>query len=267
MDNSQQEHPFGRPFEPPAPAQPPDPHHQTRRERQEHRRKLLLFAIGGAVVAVGVLVAVYLLFLRGDSSQTAQQATNPQTSQEQQPASQPAVSDATPQTYKSEKLNIELTHRKDWTVKESSGSEVTVTSPAISYVASNGQATTGVFTVKIRKGVTDAIKTTIDNAVAPRDSQVIAYAAPTDQQRQYTNLSYGGTKDAFKFFIITGNAEFKAGTAFMYALPLDSEFYLITGGYGADRSGNLSFDIVPKDSMDSQALTQAISIVESLKIY
>ncbi len=262
MDNDAENDPDQQPSDMQQPASPP-PQQMTRRERR-NRKKMILFAVGGAVLLLFLAGAVYWFFVR-DTKQAAKSETNAQKQTEETvPAAQ---ADPTPVVYKSTKFNIELTHRKDWKLKETSGGEITITSPQISYVGEDGQSGTGVFTVRMRKGVTDAMKANIEKSVAVRDSEVIAYAAPAEAQRQYTNLSYAGTKDAFKFFIVTGNAALKAGNTFIYTLPLDGEFYLFSGGYGSDASGDLSFDAVPKDSMSSTTLDQAVDIIESVKIY
>ncbi len=244
----------------PAPPMVPEPPH-----KKPKSRKPMLFIAGGIALLLVLGGAAYWFLLRDSAKKEPTQAANTQPQNTTDPAEEAA--DPTPVTYKSEKLNIELTHRKDWKLKESSSGEITITSPSASYARADGQATTGPFTVKIRKGVPDAMKTTIDKSMAPRASEVIAYAEPTKEQRAYTNLSYAGTKDYFNFFIITGNTEFKAGNNYAYALAMDGEFYLIVGGYGDDSDGTLSFDSVPKDSMDGEALEQAIDIVESLKIF
>lgn len=247
---------------PPAP-----PHHPTRRERR-HRKKMLLLVIGGAAALLLLAGAgVYWFVLRDKDAKAPAQASTTEQSTSAETAPPPSPTDATPVSFKSTKLNIEITHRKDWTLKEKTDGELELTSPRISYTGADGESTTGVFTLKLRKGVSATQKATIEQAVASRDSEVIAYAAPTEQQRYYTNVSYAGQKDTFNFFIVTGSAELKAGNPFMYTLVLDSEFYLIVGGYGTDKNGSLAFDPVPKTSLDSPALQQAIDIVESLKIY
>jgi len=241
--------------------QPSPPSHEP--TRRPHK-KLLTLVVAAAAVVLVVLGVGYWFFLRSDGKKPVAQGLSQQSTARQ---ATPPPADPTPVTYKSTKLNVELTHRQDWTLKESSAGEVTVTSPQISYATPTGESTTGVFTVKIRKGVTDAMKANIEKAVAPRASEVIAYAAPTEQQRQYTNLSYAGQKESFGFFIVTGNAALKVGDSFAYALPLDGDFYLVAGGYGADRYDSLTFDQVPKGSIDSDAEAEAVKIVESLKIF
>lgn len=247
----------------PVPSPAPEPKPVTRKERRKRKRLIILASAAALLLALGGLY--WFLVVKGGDKTPAQSVASGQDKQTKTPA--PTPSDPTPVAYKSTKLNIEITHRKDWSLKESSSGQITITSPTISYVASDGQSTTGVFTVKIRRGVTDAMQANIDKAVAPRDSEVIAYAAPTEQQRQYTNLSYAGQKDFFSFFIVTGNTALKAGNSFAYSLPLDGDFYLVVGGYGADAGDSLSFESVPKDSMSSMAFDEALNIVKSLKIY
>lgn len=249
------------------PMQPPQPTPPVQPPVAKFSRSALALLIVVGVAGL-ILIAVGLWFLVGKDGQSTSQQTNSNTTtghQEKEVA--PPQPDSTPTAFKSEKLNIELTHRKDWTLKESSDGAITITSPRISYTASDNTSKTGVFTLRIRKGASEAQKAAIDKSIATRDSEVIAYAAPVEGQRQYTNLSFAGPKDMFGFFIVTGNTEFKAGAPLMYALPLDGDFYLIVGGYGADSTNSLAFDLVPKDSFDSTTLDQAIDIVESLKIY
>lgn len=249
---------------------PADPFETIGQARRSHRKKMLLI-VGGAVLLLLLLGGGgYWFLMQSDTKHPAKassSANGTNNSQSNQTAANtPAAPDSTPTTYKSTKLNVELTHRKDWTLKEADG-EITITSPQISYAAPTGQSTTGVFTVKIRKGVTDTMKANIEKSVAARDSVVIGYTAPTDQQRQYTNLSFAGQKESFNFFIVTGNTSLKAGNTLAYTLPLDGDFYLIVGGYGADKFDNLTFDSVPKTAIDSDAEAEALKVVESLKIY
>lgn len=268
MDEQQQQ-PSGTPDNPllrdpamPQPAPPPPP---LAPSGATHRKKVWLYVLGGAGLALLVVGAVYWFVLRENNSGQQPQATNNQSQQQQEEV--PAANDPTPTTFKSDKLNIEFTHRKDWTVKESPDGMVTVTSPQTSYAGADGTSKTGVFTLHIRKGASDAQRATIDKSIATKDSEVIAYAAPVEGQREYTNLTFAGPKDMFGFFIVTGSSEFKAGSPLMYALSFDSNSYLIAGGYGADPQASLSFDPVPKDLMDGSTLQAAIDLVESLKIY
>ncbi len=222
-----------------------------------------------ALVGLGLVVAgaLYWFVLRSSADEQASSQTNETQNQQVQKPEQPDVPDSTPQTFKSEKLNIELTHRKDWKLKESADGAITITSPSTSYASTDGTSTTGVFTLYLRKGASEAQRTNIDKSIATKDSEVIAYSAPTKDQRQYTNLSFAGPKDMFGFFIVTGNTEFKAGAPLLYALPLDGEFYMIAGGYGNDETGSMLFDPVPKDMFDSPTLQDALTIVKSIKIF
>lgn len=249
----------------PVPPAPPQPHHVTRRERRK-RKKLILFIAGGAVLALLLLGALYWFFLK-DSDNKRATATSTSEQQQAQATPVPEPADPTPVVFKSTKYNIELTYRKDWKFKEASSGEITITSPSVSYTRSDGKATTGVFTFKMRVGIPETMKATIEKSVAARDSEVIAYDDPPETQRYYTNLSYAGQKDIFNFFIVTGNTALKTSNSFAYTLALDGDFYLLAGGYGTDKDSTLSFDSVSPSAIDSEVVQQAVAIVKSLKIF
>lgn len=250
----------------PVPPTAPESRHNTQRQWPK-RKKMIVWVT--AVVLVALLIGCVLywwLVTDGNDQSPKQTPARNEQQQTQQQTSAPII-DPTPVTYKSTKLNIELTHRKDWSMKESADGELTFTSPQTSYTDAEGQSATGVFTFKVRKGVSEASKAVIEKSIATKASEVIAYTAPTAEQRQYTNVSYvGSKKDFFNFFIVTGSTELKPGNSLAYTLPLDGEFYLFVGGYGTPGS-NLAFASVPKEFMDSDTLAQAIKIVESIKIY
>lgn len=250
------------------PAQPP---HFGNRQAAAQRKKRLLIIVAAATA--GLLLAgaaIWFFVLRKPAPKQAAQtseSTNQTNQAEDLPAPTPA--DSTPVTFKSTKLNLELTHRKDWTLTENADGELVLTSPRTTYSRIDGTAGAGVFTVKIRKGATEAMKATIEKSVAARDSEVIGYTSPTESQRHYTNVSYAGVDkgESFSFFIITGSTEIKAGKPFAYMLAFDSESYLFVGGYGEDKDGSLSFDAVAKSDIESTSKEQAIDIIESIKLF
>jgi hypothetical protein len=234
------------------------------RYKPKDKRIWLIAGIAVGVIVVAGLAAWFFLMRDKGESGASQSGTSQQT-QNQTP---PNPADPTPVVFKSAKLNIEITHRKDWTLKEASDGTITLISPLASYAKADGSAVTGPFTLKILKGVSDSMKTTIEKAIASRDSEVIGYKEPTEGQRFYTNISYAGKdKDSFNFFIVTGNTELKAGNAFAYSLALGNDFYLLAGGFGTDKTNSLNFDSADKGAAESETVREAIKVVESLKIY
>jgi hypothetical protein len=227
-----------------------------------------LFIVAGIVIVLLLAAGGAYSLLGGKKADNKKVAHTAQTTQTTT-LPVPKADAATPKTYKSTKLNIEFTYRTDWTMRENSDkSEITLTSPQISYQKKDGVAAQGVFTLKFRNGIVpDAMKPTIANAVAVKDSEVIAYAAPADQQRKYTNLSFGGNGTNQNFFMVTGSIAFKAGEAFGSNIDTQGAVYVFAGGYGTDPNDTLAFDAVPKGSFETDTYAQAKAIIESLKVY
>ncbi len=236
-------------------------------------KKLLI--IVGVVVAVLVLgIATFFLLTKDKKEDTA---TNTQTSQQQQaeedeePAMPPAEA-AVAQTYKSETLNIELTHRKDWTLVEDAEKKlITITSPKFTIQTSN-ESKKDVFTLKIGFGATEEAQENIDNAKAVRDSLLIGYDAPTEAQRHYTNITYAGPpgddSTLFEFFIVTGSVAFKTGVPLNGGVVINSGDFLIAGGFGKDAQNQLTFETIPAAELEQYtAYEQAVNIVKSLKVH
>src|SRR5687768_12214708 len=101
---------------------------------RHHLKNRRIWLIAG--IAVGVIVItlalVWFFMIRGDKAPTSTKNDKNQSQPTQQPtAQQPA--DPTPVSFKSTKLNIEITHRKDWTLKEAADGAITLTSPNVSY--------------------------------------------------------------------------------------------------------------------------------------
>lgn len=242
------------------------------RNRGVGGKKRIILIVAAVALALGLLGGAAYWFLVRDDDANEQSAVSEQIQEEpnnNRPQLSPAEA-AKPVVFKSDTLNLEFTHRKDWTVAESDDkSTISVASPPISYQTVDGSVpeSKGVFTLKIGIGVSDAATQTINSAVAVKDSEVIAYDKPTEQQRFYTNLAYAGQDDNFNFLIVTGSSEYKAGNPLAGTLALSDSYYLIGGGYGQDPDNAFAFDPVATELMgQSSALEQAVAIVKSLKI-
>lgn len=238
------------------------------RPKRFGKKRILLAA--GIVMGIAIIAGGTFWFLSNRNSPTEsvnQQTAQPQPQENSEPT-MPEAEAATPQTFKSTKQNLEITYRKDWKLEESADKmQITLTSPKVSYEAEDGQKT-DVFTLKIRTGVPEAMEAALNKALAVKDSEVIGYTAPTEEQRYYTNLSYGGQDELFTFVMITGSTAFKVGQTIGPSLSLMDDTYLLIGGYGADESDSLLFDAVPVNSFDDTAVyTQAVDVIKSLKIF
>lgn len=222
-------------------------------------------------IIIGVLLGVlllggagfFLLINKKDGQKNNQQS--PQNSQQNAEPEEPATpADPTPQTFKSDTLNIEFTHRKDWTVTESADKkQLTITSPKTTYQTADGESRKDVFTLRIGLGASDASQATFNKSKAVKDSLVIAYDAPTEAQRHYTNVSFAGDQ-AFRFFVVTGSNVYKPGDPLAHTVS-DGDF-LIAGGYGTDKD-DLAFDAIDPLDIEQAPYEQALAIVKSLKVY
>lgn len=246
----------------------PVPHHPRFGYGGGRHTKKRLMIIVGIVLGVVLVAAAAFFVLSKQSKQPATQKNTPaqQTTKEQDEPAMPEEQASVLKTFKSTKQNIEIAYRTDWTLKEANDGQLTLTSPSVRYETAVGEKK-GVFTLKIRIGATEAMQATVNKAVAVKDSEVIGYTNPTEAQRYYTNLSYGGTDEQFQFMIVTGSTSFKTGSAFDTTIGLDDSTYLLVGGYGADTSNSLLFDAVPVMSTGSDVYDQAIAIIKSLRIF
>jgi cellobiose-specific phosphotransferase system component IIB len=225
---------------------------------------LILIITVIVVVLVAAGVGVWLLLGNKKPAQSA--ASSSQTAQDSAAAAQASN---TPKTFKSTTLNIEFTYPGAWKMRENADkSQIMLTSPQVTYQKS-GVSTQGVFTLKMRTSIVpQAMQTTLQNISAVKKSEVIAYASPTEQQRQYTSLSFGGKGTNMSLLMVTGGSEFLPGDTFASGLDLQGAFYLFAGGYGSDPNDSLTFDSVPLNSfVGTSAYAEAVDIIKSVKVY
>jgi cytoskeletal protein RodZ len=244
----------------------PTPHGGSSPAHQSKRAPKRLILIIGAVVAVIAIagIGVWLLF---GNKKPAQSATN--SSQTTQESAETAQASSTPKTFKSTTLNIEFTYPGTWKMRENADkSQIMLTSPQVSYQKS-GVSTKGIFTLKMRTSIVpQAMQTTLQSISAVKKSEVIAYTSPTEQQRQYTSLSFGGKGTNMSLLMVTGGSEFVPGDTFASGLDLQGAFYLFAGGYGSDPNDSLIFDSVPLSSfVGTTAYAEAVDIIKSVKVY
>lgn len=238
-------------------------------KKSVQRKKRLVVVVGIVLAVLIVAGAAYWFFMMRENPR-AKTATTPTPQPAASSTEDPVVEDATIATYKSSAVNIEFSHRKDWKVREyADKSEVVVTSPKVSYTKSDGTATEGVFTLRLRSGtIPEAIQSTVIKAIAVRDSEIIAYDAPAAEQRQYTNITDAGSDaNTFNFVVVSSSTGFKAGQPLGYGVNLTGDAYLFAGGYGKDEGNTLTFDGIAKADFVTPTYEQAIAIIKSLKVF
>lgn len=248
------------------------PQHLRGSSKKKGLNKKLLIMVSIIVAVLAVAAAAFLLLKKDAKPDSASQQQAAQQSVEEDEPTMPPAEAAQPQTYKSPALNIELTHRKDWTLAENAEKKlITLTSPKFTF-QTGSDSRKDVFTLKIGFGASKEAQQNISKAVAVRDSLLIGYDAPTEAQRHYTNVSYAGPPgdDAafFEFFIVSGSVALKTGDPFGNSIIINSGDFLIAGGFGADAQNQLNFESVPAAELEQySAYEQALAIVKSLKVY
>lgn len=252
--------------------QPQTGHLHTPGKRASSSKKArIIMGILAGIVVVGLGMGAFLLFKPDtkEASPAPAQSEQQQSPEETQPAMDPAQASQLT-AYKSEKLAIEVTHRKDWSVRESAdGKQLILASPKFAYETVEGETTTGAFTLKIGLGASDAAQKTLNTSKTVKDSLLIGYDAPTEQQRHYTHLSFAGPNEtAFAYFIVTGSIALKASTALSNTIIINDGDFLIVGGFGADTENTLDYSKLDPANLEQYApYEQAIAIVKSLKVY
>ncbi len=222
---------------------------------------IVLLAAGGA--------AAYFIFLKPDpASPNPTPAANP-TDTSNAPAAQPDTSSPTDaSTLKSTKLNLEVTKPAGWQGSEDpSSGELTLTSPSATYATAAGGSKTGVFVLKIRQGADADGQTAIRGSNAVQDSETIAYTAPTDNQRHYTNITVAGQGENASFVVLTSADQFKKGEA-LARFFINGDVYIVVGGFrDATKTGLGGFDLMTRSAFTgSEEYEAAVGTIKSLKI-
>jgi hypothetical protein len=273
--DSRQEPPAGRvpQHQYPEPEYTPPPQHRfdhIKAGKKSGKGKKIALVILIIMVLAGLGAGAYFLFLK-PSDEPATSSTDT-TQNEPSTNTSPAAEGNQPATpasaLKSTKLNLEITKPAGWTGTEDPASgELTLTSPSTTYAAAGGSKT-GNFVLKVRQGADADAQTMIHESNAVQDAETIAYAAPTDNQRFYTNLAVAGQSDNAQFLIITGADQPKKGES-MARMLINNDVYVIIGGFReTSKTGLTGFDQMPKATFTgSDEYEQAVDAIKSLKIF
>jgi hypothetical protein len=263
----------------PAPAGPSDtspldsrpPHTPHLSAQPPKPKKPIGFIVVLIVIVLAVGGGVYWLTTDHNKKPAAKTSTTSSTGSTKKATNDGVTTDSSGnKTYKSTTLNVQFTYPSDWEMSQNADkSEVTLTSPQVTYTTKDGKSAQGPFVLRLRNGVIpDAMIANIQAAVATKDSEVIAYKTPVSTQRQYTNISWGGNGTNTTFFMVTGGTAFKSGQAFGSNIDLNGSAYVFAGGFGSDASDALAFDAVPTSNfVSSDSYQQAEKIIESMQIY
>jgi flagellar basal body-associated protein FliL len=149
---------------------------------------LLIVFLTGAIGG-----GVYWFFLRKQPSA----ATDKTSTQTAQPTTAPPpTTEAAPtKSYDSTNFNLSFDYPELWVVTDNTA-KLTVVSPAVKLKAANGTSQNSQITVTIQNKQVSTPAFKAGNATAVRESQKIAYAKPSQNQRANTYLSFLNYADA-----------------------------------------------------------------------
>ncbi len=222
------------------------------------------------LVILSIIVAGVMWFLNKPKAKKAEPVSNTNAATQTNTPTIPSSQPTTPSTkiYKNAAIKVELTYPSTWKTTETA-TKVVFSSPEVTYTKKDATQTKGSFRLIVQKGFNQTDSTTINNAVAVKTSELIKYTAPATGQRTESYLSYLGTdKTTFTFILITSGKQYKPGDTVAATLPLTQDSYIVAGGYGKGKGGNIDFDALAIDKIDqsTDVYNQAVEIIKSLKI-
>ncbi len=229
-------------------------------KRKGRRRKTLFLIILILLIAGG---AGAYFYLKPAEKKAPQQAAP-------SPAPQPADTQETlSERYVSQDLRLALEHPKSWKVDAAAPGRLTLTSPLVKLSDADKDQTDSKVVITILSAGSDPAGFTANNASATIDAEKIAYAAPSQNQRKETHLSFisFGASTGIDAIFITGDAGYQAGQAVpktdvARADPIISvTFQKCTGAACTDKLS------ISPDAWTAAAILQtAKSILQSLTI-
>jgi len=176
-------------------------------QKQKKRRNKLILLIVVLVLAAGAAAAYFLVLKKDKPTQQA-----PQTTQQTPVDTQPQI--AKTEKYSSTDLALSFDHPNNWQINDSTQGLVKVDSPLLKLKDVNGQQVDARIVVTFLSAGSEVPRFSGDgaarSATAVQDSAKITYAAPSQNQREQTYLSFAdfGTNGLDAVFV-TGDSGYK----------------------------------------------------------
>lgn len=172
-------------------------------------------AIGAAILAGVLLLAIAGYLLAKNHKSTPKQAQSSESSQAAQTSSTTKITAET-KHHDSANFNLGFDYPADWTVTDTGNGQLTVKSPSIALKDSSGQSVNSQILMTARSSTQKLPEFDSGNAIAAMDSEKIAYSKPTQSQRANTYLSflkYANSSGGFNGVYITGDNGYKEAQA------------------------------------------------------
>lgn len=232
-------------------------------------KRVLLIVIGLAVLAALVLAGIKLLHKTPKPAQVSTSSTNAQTNKS---TSVTRITSATTH-YDSTNFSLGFDYPKDWTVSDTDGARLTVTSPILQLKDSNGQTTNARIVFAVQHQQSNIPQLAANHAVAPIRSQKIAYTSATPSQRAQTYVTFvnytGGSQGIDALYITGDNGYQAAQTVPMSDIAHDDPLVTISFLRCADTTCPATSSPMPiatSSWQDSALSTPLINLLKSLAI-
>lgn len=224
------------------------------------RYKLKIFILLIVLLNIGVGAANGRLYVHKQQAHTAALASNDERNLKPLPVSAskssanavtdlevgPVNQDPTLH-YKSEPLKIEFDYPKDWHVSSSSdNSSINLTSAPFQFTTVERKQSNATINLSLTPSKDNPIFSVNDSDVIAANSENLAYAAPTKQQRTVTNVSFINqvlaAKGSISAAFISGNLQYKQGdkVGTQNYKSVDPQIYLYVDDCASGQCGQAS---------------------------
>ncbi len=170
--------------------------------RRKRRKRLFILAL---LTLLALVTAGYFMFVRTDNKHVAQ---SPQAGGEQAvPAPQPS---SQIKEYTSDSMNLAFSYPGDWKIDDSTRGLIKVESPIIKLADLNRDQADAKVVVTFLSSGSEVPGFGDSGAIAVKDSEKLAYAAPSQNQRAETYLSFAGFAGrGLNGVFVTGDSGYK----------------------------------------------------------
>lgn len=235
---------------------------QPIREKRKRKKRARWLLVIGLAAAAG-----YFVFA-GSNNKSAQQSEQNDTEQSQQ---DPGASSEL-QEYVSSDRSIRFSYPGNWQVNDSDPDAITVESPIVKLTDLSGNREDAKVVVSFLRTGTEVPGFDADGAIAVKDSEILAYSSPTQNQRAETYLSFGGFGSrALHAVFVTGDSGYQVEQLIpqsdvVRGDPVIAVLFYACQEATCETSASNIYAIDPGEWSANETLQDAYSLLVSLEV-